>query len=169
MILVRKLDPVVLSPCERYRYWLTREVNEEKQEAVTFVMLNPSTADATQDDPTIRRCMRFAKDWGYGWLIVVNLFALRSTNPDHLYADATFDPIGPENDSYIKKACSLTTEVVCAWGNHGEYMDRGNAVRGIIERERREPMIFKLTGARQPIHPLYQRADLVPFFWKELV
>src|SRR5882724_4976365 len=92
----------VLSDCERYRYALWRRWAERP--AVLFVGLNPSTADALQDDPTIRRCIRFAKAWGYGALYMGNLFAFRATDPRAMKAEA--DAVGPDNDGWLRQlAC----------------------------------------------------------------
>ena len=92
-------NAAAFSPDRRYRYTLRRQWDDALPYCL-FVMLNPSTADATQDDPTIRRCIGFTKAWGFGGLLVGNLFALRSTDPAALYhAD---DPVGPENDSCLR-------------------------------------------------------------------
>jgi hypothetical protein len=77
-------------------------------------MLNPSTADADKDDPTIRRCITFSERWGYSKLIVVNLYAMRATNPQHLLKD--HDPIGRENRGYIQEAIQYSSTVMAAWG-----------------------------------------------------
>lgn len=104
----------VISDCLRYRYRLYRSWSDGP--FVVFLMFNPSTADAQEDDPTIRKCIGFAKRWGYPGITVVNLFALRSTDPKaiekHLYADA----VGIENDSQILTACTTAKQVVAAWG-----------------------------------------------------
>jgi len=104
----------VISDCKRYRYCLYRSWGDGP--FVVFLMFNPSTADAEVDDPTIRKCIGFAQRWGYPGLAVVNLFALRSTDPKaiarHLYDDA----VGIENDSQILTACTTATQVVAAWG-----------------------------------------------------
>jgi len=110
----------VLSDCGKYRYSLTR-VWDENKPRVLFIMLNPSTADAEKDDPTIRRCIGFAKDWGYGGLYVVNLFALRATNPKDLLT-APF-VVGVKNEKWIRRMSSLAHLVVCAWGN-GAIVDK---------------------------------------------
>src|SRR5262245_13227298 len=104
-----------LSPCGRYRYALTRTWGDPKK-VVCWVMLNPSTADADQDDPTIRRCLGFSRAWGAGGLVVVNLFALRATDPDQLRIAA--DPVGPDNDSHLSTA-AFGRLVVAAWGARG--------------------------------------------------
>lgn len=111
----------VISECGRYRYRLYRSWADGP--FVVFLMFNPSTADATTDDPTIRKCIGFAQRCGYPGLTVVNLFALRSTDPravsKALYADA----VGPENDEAILTACATASEVIAAWGC-GQHMKR---------------------------------------------
>jgi hypothetical protein len=104
----------VLSDCGRYRYALTRGNWLDGVGTVLFVMLNPSTADATEDDPTIRRCIRFARDWGYARLAVANLYAFRATDPRDLALAG--DPIGPENDEWLERLSSEANMVVVAWG-----------------------------------------------------
>jgi hypothetical protein len=136
-----------LSPCKNYRYALWREWSDEPQ--VLFVMLNPSTADDSQDDPTIRRCIAFAKQWGYGGLIVANLFAWRSPYPAHL--KNARDPIGPSNDQWLKKLAKQSAAVVGAWGNHGTYMQRGQAVAALFPGLQ----CLGVTKQGQPRHPLY--------------
>jgi hypothetical protein len=113
-----------LSPCRRYRYRLWRRWSDGP--VVNFVMLNPSTADAEQDDPTVRRCVGFAKSWGAGGLVVTNLYALRSTDPKALWtAD---DPVGPENAFHLGSGALGADTVVCAWGAEGARNGRGNEV-----------------------------------------
>jgi hypothetical protein len=106
----------VLSPCRRYRYRLWRSWGD-LEKRVAFVMLNPSTADESKDDPTIRKCVGFAKRWGFGALDVVNLFAWRSTDPDGLLDAA--DPVGPDNDKMVRAVFDGADRVVLAWGSHG--------------------------------------------------
>lgn len=123
---------------------------------VAFVMLNPSTADETDLDPTCRRCKGFAEDWGYGRLVVGNIFALRSTDPNQLYDHD--DPVGPENDEHLRQICEEADLVVAAWGTHGDFHDRGRAVAEML------PDLHALdtTKAGHPNHPLYQPADREP-------
>lgn len=120
---------------------------------VTFIGLNPSTADATRDDPTIRRCKGFALGWGCGELWVVNLFALRSPNPSALLKSA--DPIGPDNEDWLRVAVDGADIVVAAWGNYGQLHHRGRAVAA---RFRGRLQMLGLTKVGMPRHPLYVRA-----------
>lgn len=140
-----------LSPCQPYRYALWRKWSDAPP--VLFVMLNPSTADETQDDPTIRRCMAFARQWGHGGLIVGNLFALRSPHPADLRTCA--DPIGPDNDAWLIRLAQQSTAAVAAWGNHGAFMNRGQEVAARFPKLR----CLGLTKRGQPRHPLYVPAD----------
>ncbi|MGH3977119.1 MAG: DUF1643 domain-containing protein, partial [Pseudonocardiaceae bacterium] len=107
----------VLSGCGRYRYQLTRTWDPGQQRA-TFIMLNPSTADAADDDPTIRRCTSYARSWGLGGLMVVNLYAYRATDPADLWK--VDDPVGPDNDDHLRAVLAAATDVgapvVAAWG-----------------------------------------------------
>jgi len=122
-------------------------------------MLNPSTADASQEDPTIRRCVGFARSWGYGALAIVNLFALRSTDPRALYAHAT--PVGERNDAFIAAQATISDLVIAAWGVHGAHQDRGAAVLRMLRREVKVRCIG-VTKDGHPKHPLYLRGDLQP-------
>jgi len=108
----RMIKTAVLSEDKKYRYLLGREWDHNKP-CICFVMLNPSTADAEIDDATIRRCTGFARAWGYGSLLVVNLYGLRATHPKALWYD--LDPVGPKNDDHIILAVHKTKKVVCAW------------------------------------------------------
>lgn len=151
------------SQCRSYRYALTRRW-DPSVEGVAFCMLNPSTADAMADDPTIRRCVGFAKAWGYGALLVVNLFGLRATDPSELYGHD--DPVGPDNDVVLAEwADRVSGPVVAAWGNHGDYQDRCVEVTDLFSRHGARVMCLGMTKSGQPRHPLYVRADtlLVPY------
>lgn len=121
-------------------------------------MLNPSTADGQFDDPTIRRCMKFTADWGYGGMHVVNLFALRATDPGELREAE--DPIGPENDKTILSYAHW--RIVAAWGAHGGYRDRDKAVLEMLKNS--ELQYFGLTKTGQPRHPLYIPGHYMPLF-----
>lgn len=150
--------PAVFSADRKYRYLLRRRWGAGP--AVGFILLNPSTADETQDDPTIRRCIGFAKNWGYGGLTLGNLFAYRATKPEDMKAQA--DPVGPQNDHYLETFYNEARGVVCGWGAHGSHMARGEAVR-LLMRNRVTLMALRLNGDGQPAHPLYLPATLKPF------
>ena len=145
-----------------YRYWLIREWGAADK-TVCFIMLNPSTADATEDDPTIRRCIGFAKAWGYGRLVVVNLFALRSTDPAKLLAPG--DPIGSENDFQIYCCAQDCAAVVCAWGAHPAARGRDAAVIRQVRMTSTTLHYLKLTAGGAPSHPLYLKSSLTPKVW----
>ena len=148
----------VISPCGRYRYRLDRQLVEPDPEhqmpTALFIMLNPSTADDVLDDQTIRRCITFAQREGCDRLTVVNLFALRSTNPAALETAA--DPIGPENDAYLAQAIQGHSGIViAAWGAHAIARARGEALNA-----KYGPFLcLGTTLGRAPRHPLYVRAD----------
>jgi hypothetical protein len=126
-------------------------------------MLNPSTADAFQLDPTNRRCVGFAQAWGYGELVTTNIFAFRSTNPAGLRT--ANDAIGPENNEAIVTAAKNADLVIAAWGAHGELQDRGNAVRQMLGKAGVPLHMLRLTKAGHPGHPLYLSGDTVPSLW----
>ena len=136
----------------RYRYTLFRTWDEAGPQ-IAWVQLNPSTADADQDDPTIRRDIAFSKAWGYGSLVILNLFGLRATDPRALYDSE--DPIGPENDAFLRLVRATNVPVVCAWGVHGAYMDRGAAVAKLLSAGGVDLRCLGLTQAGHPKHPLY--------------
>lgn len=146
------------SECRTYRYALWRTWDKAQPRAM-FVGLNPSTADETKNDPTIRRCISFAKDWGYGGVIVVNLFGFRATKPEDLFAAKR--PVGPENDAWILRFAEEAAVVVAAWGNDGKKMGRSSAVRQLVPGM----MCLKVNKTGEPAHPLYQpkTAKPVPF------
>lgn len=152
----------IFSDCGRYRYWLTREI-AAKGVTVAFVMLNPSTADAARLDPTVRRCVAFATDWGASRITVVNIFALRSTDPRALYESTA--PVGPENEGYIRRAARESNVVVCAWGNHGALHRQGEIAFEWIKSAGAQPRALAVTKQGHPAHPLYLRADLPPYFY----
>ena len=150
----------VISDCGLYRYRLERRWGIGP--AMGFVMLNPSTADANLDDPTIRRCIGFAKREGCDALMVVNLFAFRATDPKNLPADQT-DAIGPFNLAHIQVAVDVIKgPLVAAWGAHKV----ANKIAGVITHHfGHRLMCLGKTKDGCPRHPLYVKADapLIPF------
>ena len=147
----------VISAVGVYRYTLRRSVAMTGNGRCAFIMLNPSTADAENDEPTIRRCMGFAATWGYGELAFGNLFAYRSTAPFDLIEKAD-DPIGPMNDGALIEIAATSDRIVCAWGNQGTLRNRDQDVRKLLKG--RELVALEITGTGQPKHPLYVRADI---------
>ncbi len=133
----------------RYRYELSRDWGEGP--AACWVMLNPSTADADVDDPTIRRCINTSRALGYGSMLAVNIFALRSTDPKRLYRAR--DPVGPENDEAIVDAAGRCEVVIGAWGRHGALHDRGARVLELLEGI--ELRVLSMNKDGSPRHPLY--------------
>lgn len=145
----------VVSRCGLYRYEL-RRVWDEDRPLVVWVGLNPSSADARNDDPTNRRIAGFSRSWDFGGYILVNLFALRAIDPAAL--KRAVDPVGPRNTVYLKRACKSADAIICAWGNSGRFMDRARQVLPLIER----PFALEVTKVGEPKHPLYCRASLMP-------
>lgn len=145
----------VFSEDREYRYVLTRRWDDRT--LCNFIMLNPSTADEIKEDPTVRRCMDFAGNWGYGGLVVTNIFAYRSTFPDDLYKVA--DPVGPGNDTHILTIAKQAALVVCAWGEHGDYHNRGFVVLGKLRDEGITTKCLGKNASGQPQHPLYIPRD----------
>ena len=147
-----------LSADRAYRYLLTRRWGDGS--AMTWIMLNPSTADAAEDDPTIRRCIGFARREGCEAIQVVNLFALRAADPRDLLASP--DPAGPGNDGFLL-ARPLAACTIAAWGARGSLHGRSAEVRAMLAGARL--LCLGVTSGGEPRHPLYARADtpLVPF------
>lgn len=139
-----------------FRYFLARIWGPGP--IVVFIMLNPSTADASKDDPTIRRCIGFAQKWKYGGVIVVNLFAFRATKPKAL--KKAEDPVGPENDEIILEACTSAGRIVGAWGAHGTYESRDELVENLLLDH--ELLCLRKTKKGHPEHPLYIPSEQVP-------
>lgn len=138
-----------------YRYLLARDWSVGDR--ILWIMLNPSTADANVDDPTIRRCIRFSRDWGFGSMEVVNLFALRSTDPQHLAHRPDADG-GAQNRMYVLDAMADAQLSVAAWGAH--KMVRSSKLR--TEVEARSPWCLGVTKDGYPRHPLYVAAATEP-------
>jgi hypothetical protein len=155
------LSSAAFSPCGLYRYEL-RRVWKPKARAMVFVGLNPSTADESTDDPTIRRILGFADDWGFGTLVMLNAFAFRSTDPKalHVRASRRREVIGRENDATIERtfARHRADKLVMGWGANGTLLERGRSVAAIAMSVHRRPECFGLTQNGQPKHPLYLAA-----------
>lgn len=158
----------IFSYCRRWRYTLTR-IWDFTQPLAMFVGLNPSTADETEDDPTVRRCIGYARAWGAGGLHMTNIFAFRATDPRAMKAQQ--DPVGRDNDLWIKR-CALTVKhhagglppgtIIAAWGNHGAHLQRGEWVTDMLNLNGLEIHCLKITKAGQPAHPLYLPKNLRP-------
>jgi hypothetical protein len=151
----------------KYRYVLWRDWDLSKP-VVVFIMLNPSTADELENDPTVERCERRAKKMGYGGLVVLNLFAFRATDPKELYS--CLDPIGIQNDeaiaNQVMKAHKEGGIIICGWGTHGKLFSRGQKVLarfslifGI------KPYYLELNKDGTPKHPLYISYNIKPKVW----
>ena len=138
------------SPCRTWRYTLTRTWDLSRP-GIAFVGLNPSTADEKENDPTIRRVIDFAKCWGYGEVVMLNLFAFLSTDPKGLHT--AIDPVGPENDKWIKAVVTYSQAVCVAWGAHCHPLikSRGDLVLWMIPA----PRCLGTTKGGSPRHPLY--------------
>lgn len=140
----------LISDCGSYRYWLKREW--EEGELLAWVMLNPSTADATEDDPTIRRCIGFSQSWGFGGLVVVNLYALRATDPRQLWKAP--DAAGPDNDIHLEHE-TWGRHVIAAWGAYPKAMDRAEKIHDLIKPNCLSLQCLGVTKEGFPRHPLY--------------
>lgn len=155
----------VISNCGKYRYVLTRTWGNGIRNKAVFIMLNPSTADAEKDDPTIRRCIGMAKSMNCVGIKVVNLFAVRATSPVDMKKAS--DPVGEKNHEYVERALFaidadprlLKGPIICAWGVHGGYMDQDETMMGWIDW--RNPYCLGRTKAGFPRHPLYVRNDFI--------
>jgi hypothetical protein len=148
-----------ISPCGIYRYWLERQWADAAP--LVFVMLNPSTADAKEDDPTIRRCMGFAKREGAGGIVVVNLFALRATDPKEI--GRSDDPIGPANSVAIGNAMLLSRAhkkpMICAWGASKNAAAQAKSLKRRAADFDADLVCLGRTKSGAPRHPLYIKAD----------
>lgn len=157
------------SECRSYRYTLWREWAIEDlfaecsadTQAHTYLLvigLNPSTADETKDDPTIRREIDFAKRWGFGALCKVNLFAWRDTKPAKM--KKVIDPIGPENDHWIRRCAAGAGMILAGWGTNGSFRGRDKEVRKLLED--RTIYCLRKNDDGSPEHPLYIPKMILP-------
>lgn len=158
--------PALLSPDRVYRYTLERTWDPERPQCA-FIGLNPSTADESALDPTLRRCVRFADGWGYGSFVMLNLFAFRSTDWRGLHHAR--DPVGPANDRWIDQMTAEVVNdggiVVCCWGTHAQFVAGGRARIAAVRDGLAEPYYIRLTKSGFPEHPLYLPSRLEPTPW----
>ncbi len=161
-------NDALLSACGTYRYWLTRDTDtiDSFDSVAIFVMLNPSTADASLDDPTIRRCIGYARTWQCRGLVVANLYALRATNPDELWSHR--DPVGEANDAHLAGLPEQYGQdrIICAWGAHARP-ERVARFRELMWARGATDRLYCLgvTKDGAPRHPLYMRKDAEPVRW----
>jgi hypothetical protein len=174
-----KSSKAIFSPCRRYRYALWREWWETDclvcdatmppgetcntcqrtrpvSDYLMVIGLNPSTADETKNDPTIRRCIGFAKQWGFSALCMTNLFAFRATQPKDMKAEN--DPVGPENDHWLHEARFYAGRCLAAWGTHGSHMGRDAQVKFAVQGL----SCLGKNANGSPKHPLYIAANTQP-------
>lgn len=153
----------VYSPCECYRYLLTRTWDATRPKLL-FAMLNPSTATEVQNDPTVERCERRARALGFGAFRVTNIFAFRATDPRVMRAQP--DPVGPGNDLALVESALWSDQVICAWGGHGAHLGRGPQVEALLRATGRAVYHLGLTKDGQPRHPLYIAYAIQPQLWQ---
>ena len=150
------------SRCRRWRTLLWRRWDPTGPVA-NFLMLNPSTADELRLDPSCTRARVYAERWGFGGLIVTNLFAWRATDPGEM--KSAREPVGRGNDTAILAAAREAKLVVCAWGNHGAYLGRSGAVVSLLRDAAVDLHLLKMNACGEPAHPLYLRGSLRPQRW----
>jgi len=162
-----KTGEALFSPCEKYRYKLWRHFTDiQAPRFVNFIMLNPSTADQNKNDPTVERCERRAREWGFDGLTVTNLFAWRATDKRELLKCA--DPIGPDNDYHLKHEAWAHDVIICAWGNPYYSKRRAEDVLKLLGLYRSRLRILKIGESGVPCHPLYLPYSLQPTVWTPL-
>jgi len=150
------------SRCRKWRYLLWRRWASGP--VANFLMLNPSTADEVTLDPSCTRARGYAERWGFGALIVTNLFAWRATDPQEMRA--VRDPVGRGNDAAILAAARAAGVVVCAWGNHGLYQGRSEYVLAYLGKAGLRLHLLRLNGSGEPAHPLYLPGALQARPWR---
>lgn len=158
------IQQTVFSECRRYRYTLWREWSFDAQRAgfVMFIGLNPSTADEVQNDPTVRRCIDFAKRWGFGAMSMMNAFAYRATDPAEMKRQP--EPVGEDNDFWLRRCAECATRIVLAWGLNGAHAGRDGQVLELLARKKvlAKVVCLRITQGGHPEHPLYMPADVEP-------
>jgi len=147
------------SKCRKYRYTLWRMWDLGKPK-VMFIGLNPSTADEINNDPTVTRCINYSKSWGYGGMYMMNIFSFRTTYPSELIKCK--NPIGIDNDQWIKRISKEVDKCIGAWGNYGNLFNRSEDILKIV------PNLYclKINGTGEPAHPLYLKSTLKPILYE---
>lgn len=163
----------IFSPCRKYRYTLWRDFTtvfqfdgdyNMKDGFVQFIGLNPSTADETQDDPTIRRCIGFAKSWGFSGMCMTNLFAFRATDPIIMKAEKM--PDGIDNQHWLIEVAEQASLIVVAWGRHGLHNDQGELVYNLLcDNGFCKIRCLGTNADGTPKHPLYLSKCLKPIIY----
>ena len=150
----------IFDKTRNHRYLLIRQW-EKGTKFVNFILLNPSTADEKLDDPTIRACITFAKNWGFDGIYITNLFSYRTKSPKEL--KKANEPIGVKCDNYIKEFAIKSNLIVCAWGNHGTYLNRNKEIIKLLKKI--DLYCLGITKKGEPKHPLYikRTIELVKF------
>jgi len=157
-----RFPPAIFSRCRTYRYTLWREWDLFNKNYAMFIGLNPSTADEVNNDPTVRRCIDYAKRWGYGAMCMMNAFAFRATDPTVMKAHPT--PVGRKNDHWLKEMARDAGIIIAAWGLHGLHQNRQEKVLKLIQ----QPIhCLTITKDGIPGHPLYLKKSLTPVLFRE--
>ncbi len=156
-----------ISECRLYRYRLWRYLKEDGGTTCCFVMLNSSTADAEHNDPTIRRCIYFAEREGHGLLIVVNMYAWRTSSPKELEEASSFghDIIGPDNDVFLRSEIGASELIIVGWGAYPNLRHRDVDIALMAEAASKPLYCLGTTKAGHPRHPLYLRKDTPLEIW----
>ena len=156
------VSEAVYSPCETYRYSLTRTWDESGRKLL-FVMLNPSTADELRNDPTVERCERRARSLGFGAFRVTNIFAFRATSPNDL--KKAKDPEGADNDEILEFMISWSDQIIAAWGVHGHHQRQDEKIKALLFGRASNLAHLGLTKDGHPRHPLYVPYSQSPIAW----
>lgn len=152
----KEIGYAIFSFDKKYRYTLGRKWSNNG--ICLFILLNPSTADAFKLDPTITRAYNLSKRLGYGELIILNIFAIRGSNPDIIKDVA--DPVGTLNNYYIKKTVKKSDLIILGWGNHGKINNRSSEIINIINKIGKEYHVLDINKSGEPKHPLYTKSDI---------
>ena len=150
------------SDCQHYRWDLIRDFSQGHG-TLNFIMLNPSTANEMFNDPTVARCENRTLNMGFNRMIVTNIFAFRATDPDIMRSQ--HDPVGIHNDEAITRHANDADMIICAWGNHGQFLNRGRHVKRLLDQLNCPLHYLKMNGCGEPAHPLYLRKNLEPVRW----